>query len=207
MKKIILLLLNCLIVFSFFTTAYATGPYVSGNIGLALLTDSDLTDSTAPGVTIELESDMGVALGIALGYSFSNNTRIEGELTYQMNDIDQENMIGVGLAAAGDTSALAFLLNGYYDFVSNSKWTPFISAGIGIAKIEVDDFSVFGTLIGSDDDTVLAYQVGAGVGYAVNEKVTIDLKYRYFGTSDPKFGTTEAEYSSHNFYFGIRRSF
>lgn len=207
MKKILLLLLNCLIVFSFFPTAYAAGQYVSGNIGLAILTDSDLTDSTAPGVTVELESDNGMAFGIAFGYSSIYSTRTELELVYQTNDIDQVSMLGEGVTAGGDTSTLAFLLNGYYDFVNNSKLTPFISAGIGFAKVEVNDFSVFGNPIGSDDDMVLAYQVGAGVGYAVTEKVTIDLKYRYFGTSNPEFDTTEAEYSSHNFYFGIRVSF
>jgi len=42
-------------------------------------------------------------------------------------------------------------------------------------------------LIGSEDDTVFAYQIGAGAGYAVNKNITIDLKYRYFATEDPDF--------------------
>ena len=49
--------------------------------------------------------------------------------------------------------------------------------------------------------------MGAGVDYAVNEKITIDFKYRYLGTSDPEFDTTTVEYSSHNFYAGIRAAF
>lgn len=207
MKKLVLFLLGGLIVFSFSAIVYAEGGYVSGNIGAAILSDIDVTDSTVPGLTVELESDTGLAFGIALGYGFDNNMRIEGELAYQKNDVDKIGAFGVSVDANGDTSSLAFLLNGYYDFVNDSALTPFISAGIGFAKVEINDFSVMGVTLGSEDDTVFAYQVGAGVGYAVTEKTTLDLKYRYFGTADPEFDTTEAEYSSHNFYFGIRYSF
>jgi len=64
-----------------------------------------------------------------------------------------------------------------------------------------------GTLTSSVDDTVFAYQVGTGVSFAVNEKVSLDLNYRYFATSDPNFEGIETEYSSHNVYAGIRVSF
>ncbi len=70
---------------------------------------------------------------------------------------------------------------------------------------EVSDMNLPG--FENDDDTVFAYQVGAGVGYAVTEKVSFDVKYRYFATSDPEFDTTKAEYSSHNVYAGIRVTF
>jgi len=36
----------------------------------------------------------------------------------------------------------------------------------------------------SDDDTVLAYQLGAGVGFTGMPNVVIDLGYRYFATTD-----------------------
>ena len=132
---------------------------------------------------------------------------IEVELAYQKNDADEVNLYGVGLSAGGETSCLAVLLNGYYDFTNNSGFTPFVSAGIGYAKVEVDDFSVLGTLIGSADDKVFAYQIGAGVGFAVSEEVTLDFKYRFFGTADADLGATETEFASHNFYVGLRLSF
>jgi len=61
--------------------------------------------------------------------------------------------------------------------------------------------------VGNSDDTVLAYHVGFGVGYAVNKSVTIDFKYRYFATDDPKFDGTKAEYGNHNIILGVRYSF
>jgi hypothetical protein len=43
--------------------------------------------------------------------------------------------------------------------------------------------------------------------YAVTEKVTIDVKYRYFGTEDSEYDTKKAEFASNNFLFGVRVSF
>jgi opacity protein-like surface antigen len=210
MKKRILIIAGCTIILSISSIAHsAQGPYVSGNLGLAVLNDSDWTDSTIPGITLNIESDSGLALGVAAGYDLGNNIRVEGEIAYQQNDLDKVSAFGVDVDLAGDTSSLAFLLNGYYDFVTKSVFTPFVSAGLGFTKVEVNDFNVPGSGLPSsnDDDTVFAYQVGAGVDYAVNEKITIDFKYRYLGTSDPEFDTSTVEYSSHNFYAGIRAAF
>ena len=117
--------------------------------------------------------------------------------------------LGGSVTASGDVSSLAFLINGYFDFVNDSAFTPYLSAGIGYAKIDLNDFNSAGSGESdySDDDSVFAYQVGLGVGYAVTEKVTIDVKYRYFATADPEFDTTEVEVASHNFLFGVRFNF
>jgi opacity protein-like surface antigen len=193
-------------VFSFSTIAYAEGLYFSGNIGAAMLADADITE---PGFNAELGSDTGVALGIALGYAYSNNIRAEIEFAYQTNDADTLEAFGVGLNATGDTTSSAGLLNCYYDFVNDSSFIPFITAGIGYAKVELNDFNLSGSGMpnSNEDDEVFAYQVGAGVGYVVSEKIILDFKYRYFGTDDPEFDVTEVEYASHNFYVGIRAFF
>lgn len=184
------------------------GPYISGHFGVGLLTDSDISE---PGATGKIEFDPGLALGIAAGYNFGE-VRLEGEIGYQKNDIDKISACAGGLCisgigASGDATSTSFLANGYYDFVNTSPFTPYISAGVGLAKIEVDDFSVVGINIGSADDTVFAYQLGVGVGYAVNKNLTIDLKYRYFATEDLDLGSTKAECASHNFYIGLRYNF
>lgn len=211
MKKKISTIACCAMLLSISTIAYsAEGPYVNANLGLAIPTDSDMTDSTLPAITIDIEADTGLALGVAAGYDFGiYNVRLECEIAYQKNDLDKASLWGVDVDLTGDTSSLALLVNGYYDFANDSAFTPFISAGLGFAKVEVNDLNVPGSGIPSysDDDTVFAYQVGAGVGYAVNEKVSVDVKYRYCATSDPEFDTTEIEYSGHNLYAGVRVGF
>lgn len=101
----------------------------------------------------------------------------------------------------GETSILSVLVNGYFDFENDGPITPYVSAGLGFANVDIE---VAGA---SDDDSVIAYQVGAGVGYALNEQLTLDAKYRYFATTDPEFGTTEAEIDGHNLILGLRASF
>lgn len=209
MKKRICITLCCLAPVLFTTAALgADGPYVSANVGVAVLSDSDLTDATLPGVELELSYDAGWAAGAALGYRFGS-FRVEGELTYQENDIDETTGFGVGIESSGDVNTTAFLVNGYYDFTNSSAFTPFITAGLGYANVEINDYTLTGSGLSgfSDDDSVFAYQVGVGVGYSVTENVIIDARYRYFATEDPEFDTTEAEGDSHNFLLGVRFCF
>jgi opacity protein-like surface antigen len=209
MKKNLLITFVCMLAFLLSAPVYsAEGLYVSGNFGFAMASDSDLTDSTVPGVTINTEFDNGLALGAALGYDFSR-FRVEGEISYQKNDVSKIGAQGVSFDESGDSVALSFLINGYYDFINSSAFTPYISAGLGFAQVEFNDLDIsrVGFSGSSDQDTVFAYQVGIGVGYAVTEKVTIDVKYRYFGAEDSEYNTTKAEFASNNFLFGVRVNF
>src|SRR5210317_1610424 len=206
MKKNLLIIFVCVLAFFFSATVYsAEGLYMSGNLGFAMASDSDLTDSTVPGVTVNTEFDTGLTLGAALGYDF-NRFRVEGEISYQTNDVDKLGAQGVFFDATGDATALSFLINGYYDFVNSSAFTPYISAGLGYAQVAFNDLNISGSGFpgSSDDDSVFAYQIGIGIGYAVTETVTIDVKYRYFGTENSEYDTTEAEFASNNFLFGVR---
>lgn len=209
MNKNLLITFVCVLAFFFSTTVYsAEGLYVSGNLAFAMASDSDLTDSTVPGVTVNTEFDTGLALGAALGYDF-NRFRVEGEISYQKNDVDKISAQGGFFDETGDAKALSFLINGYFDLKNSSAFTPYVSAGLGFAQVEFNNLNISGLgFSGSnDEDTVFAYQVGIGVGYAVTEKVTIDVKYRYFGTEDSEYDTTEAEFASNNFLFGVRINF
>ena len=203
-------LLSC-IIFLATTVSLAhadNGWYLGANLGGAWLNDSDITDPTVPGVTLELSYDFGIMVSGFVGYQI-NQFRIEGEIGYQENDIDDTSGLGVTLDSTGDVTGTSFLLNGYYDFNTATSFTPYITAGIGYAEVEVNDYNIpgSGALNYSDDDSVFAFQVGAGVGYAINTALTLDVKYRYFATEDPEFGTSEAEISSHQIMLGLRYRF
>lgn len=183
----------CFVVFLMLSgVAAAQGPYMSVNMGMGFLEDSDLSGSK----TGTLEYDPGFAATLAGGYNFGM-FRAEGEFGYQMNDVDTYS----GGSGNGDVAAYSFLVNGYVDFVNKTAFTPYLTIGLGMAQVECNDF------LNDADDTVFAYQVGAGVGYAITEKITVDLKYRYFGTDDPEFDGVESEFASHNVYLGLRYNF
>jgi opacity protein-like surface antigen len=206
MQKFIVSLTCSATLLSISTLTYsANGPYVSGNLGLSMPRDADVKDSTMP-ATATFEDDEGIAFGAAVGYVLAN-TRIEGEYAYQKNDLDKIKIPGVITTdVEGDITSSSFLLNGYYDFRNASSFTPFLSAGIGVSKVELSAITVpgFGRVTSSIDDTVFAYQLSAGVAYAVNETVAVEVKYRYFVNSDLESDTREFTSRSHNIYAGIR---
>ncbi|HOX16422.1 MAG TPA: outer membrane beta-barrel protein [Smithellaceae bacterium] len=187
----------------------APRPYISGQLGVAFLSDSDFTE---PGYYTEtLDFDPGFATTFAGGVNFGM-FRVEGEIGYQTNEIDRVRGGGYSYNANADLYCLSFLANGYIDFVNKSPFTPYISAGIGIANVGVksdyyydhhnDRYYYY-----DDDDTVFAYQVGAGVAYSINKNMILDLKYRFFATEDPNLYGSKAEFKSHNIYFGFRYTF
>ena len=149
-------------------------------------------------------------------YGFESNFRVEGELVYQGNDFNtvtyarnSNSYYEKTQTVTGDISSVALMVNGYFDLKNESRFTPFVGAGFGFAKVEVNDLHFVGASWEpvSVDDTVLALQATIGVGYEITERVTLDLKYRYFVTEDLETGSSTTEYSSNNFYSGIRFSF
>lgn len=211
MKKIIS---NSLVAFSVMLTANAYGAdglYMGADVGLALLNDADAGDPSLPGVEASMEFDAGVAVIAAVGYKMQQ-MRFEGEIGYQVNDFDQQSAFGMNLDLSGDQAVLSFLANVYYDIPTGSRFTPFLSAGIGFAMVDINDLRLSDMDSGppyNDDDTVLAGQVGAGVSYAVNDRTDVELKYRYFMADDLEFsdGSTLDGPSSHNIYLGMRYTF
>lgn len=180
--------------FSFSSHAGAATPYVGGSTGFAFLSGDKLTiNGTYLG---DPEYDSGAAFSGALGMDY-DGYRVEGEVAYQKNEIDN---------LGSDVSVLSFMANGYLDFqLERSKIIPFVSAGVSYAKVDVDALGEDGS------DGVLAFQLGAGVGFQVSSHVIIDAKYRYFASADPEIELgpekLEMDINSHNLLLGFRVSF
>jgi len=199
------------------SSAYAdsnNGWYYGLGAGAAMATDGDWrsTDGSANG---DIEYDTGFLVSGVVGYKFGM-PRLEAEILYQNNDADKMNAAGSAPDnLSGDISSLAFMVNGYLDFANETRFTPFILAGIGAANVEMDNLTQSdGTKIIDDDETVFAYQVGAGVAVDISENFILDFKYCYFGTDDQDFSDLtdpaniiENEFASHNITIGFRYSF
>lgn len=209
MKKNISVMVVLLILLSLPSVSFSyfnrPGPYFSGQLGMAVMEDSDLSDGYS---TATLAFDPGFASGFAAGFNFGM-FRIEGEWGYQGNEIDKIKGYDYEYdeyysekVSSGDMEVYSFLGNIYLDFVNPSPVTPYLTAGMGMAQVELNDF-----FYDNYDDSVLAYQVGAGLAFQINPHFSIDLKYRYFATENPEFDGIEAELASHNVYCGFRFNF
>ena len=75
-------------------------------------------------------------------------TPSEIALDYRTNDIDDSTV-------SGDVSALAGMVNGYFQLPIDFPVKPYIGAGIGVANVSAEA-KAFGTKFVDDDDTVYA---------------------------------------------------
>jgi opacity protein-like surface antigen len=198
------------------------GAYVSGFLGVSGASDTDVdgTDFLAPppaAFNDRVRFDPGIFVGGTGGYDFGV-VRVEGELSYKHAEIRSITESGFRFGNPnGNVGAFAVMFNSFFDLHNQSPVTPYFGGGIGFAALHISD--TFGTTSGGnrallyedDDTTVFAYQAGAGLEVALNRRISLDVGYRYFGTSRATFDstaiTTSFRYDSHNGMVGVRVKF
>ncbi|MBI1922579.1 MAG: porin family protein [Geobacter sp.] len=194
------------------------GAYVSGFVGVSVPRDTDVTTSNGTTFNDDVEFDPGVYVGGTGGVDFGL-LRIEGELSYKRGEMETitENSGTRYTNVDGDLGAFAMMFNAFIDLHNYSPITPYLGGGAGFATLNLSD--TFGNgplgrtlLYYSDTDTVFAYQAGGGLEIHLNPMFSLDLGYRYFGTSEATFnrpdgGTTKLKYQSHNGAVGFRMKF
>ncbi|HTN40834.1 MAG TPA: OmpA family protein [Asticcacaulis sp.] len=92
------------------------------------------------------------------------------------------------------------MVNVYYDIMPESQFHPFVGAGFGLDSVKA---KMIGQLSTSPDagvadlsmvgkDTVAAYQLLAGVAWALSDRLSLDVTYRYLDAGKAKFNTNLA---------------
>ena len=168
-------------------------------------------DMDKSGVDVDLDYDTGYAGALLIGYDFGT-FRLDLEGSYRTADVDKIEINGTKAGSAnGDIEIKAVLLNGYYDFVTGGNMSPYVGAGLGWAKVSYESVDAnFGKLV-DDDDTVLAGQLSAGVLFALNKSVVLDIGYRFLATEKPdlstSLGNVDAKIISHTVIAGLQFNF
>ncbi|MDO5536574.1 MAG: porin family protein [Desulfovibrionaceae bacterium] len=120
---------------------------------------------------------------LAGGYDFWPNYMIpfRAELEVALRGNSEAKETGINGSSELTTNSTTLLLNGYYDFHNSTAFTPYVGAGIGFAFNYLGvDIKHNGQSDSADDrSTNFAWQVGAGVAYALTEDMSIDAAYRY----------------------------
>jgi opacity protein-like surface antigen len=125
-------------------------------------------------------------IGGGVGYRFTPNFRTDVTIGYRGGyDLSATETIGANtLAGEADLKSWAGLINVYYDFANASRFTPYIGAGIGVARNKLDDVPLMlngasvGTLNG-DSKTNVAWQLSLGTAIRVSQGISLDVGYRY----------------------------
>ncbi|PKN12073.1 MAG: hypothetical protein CVU69_09010 [Deltaproteobacteria bacterium HGW-Deltaproteobacteria-4] len=185
--------------------------YLSAQAGGGLL------QKTPWGGSIEdTDFKVGTQAGGALGFTFPEG-RIEAEVSYRQNDIEEITFEGKPFEPGGSMTALSVMLNSYADYPVTSGAAPYFMVGAGMARVTFDEELSLGISFSETEDTVFAYQGGVGVGLNITKNLVFDLGYRYFATLNPEFTSVdkvtlqfqkvELKYRSHAATAGLRYHF
>jgi OOP family OmpA-OmpF porin len=218
-KKYLIFPLTAVLFFIASSAMAGNGWYSGVNLGLNFQNDQE---STGPNRVVDLNFDTGGFFAGQLGYKFRGTSfgrfRIEAELSYRQNDVDEIVFNGVERIGSGEEEVLTGLMNLFYDFNAKSKrFIPFVGAGIGLANIDADVAYSPNAFI-DDDDTTFAYQFIAGAEYKLTKDLSLIGDARYFALDDPEltrfggpapaaFVELDSEYDSFSTTIGLRYNF
>ncbi len=140
--------------------------------------------------------DNGYGVGIAGGYDFGP-ARLELEGSYRDSNVGKRSGGKAGSGGGNDLEIQALMVNGFADFRTGGNVTPYLGAGIGYARVELN----------RDDDSVLAGQLAAGVLIALSPAVAVDLSYRFMVTDDPDIAGEAVDIRQHSALLGLQFRF
>lgn len=191
-----------------------SGPYVGAFLGGNSLTTVKSSDDLG---SFSLTFDPALLGSAVFGWDFEPGNpvgegRIELEYTRRSNPLDQVKFVEGSVTGGGNVTADSLLLNFFGIYRDNSRWSPYIVLGIGAARIDASDLRVTGQPLSNDSAVVVAYQLGTGLDFALSDRLSLDIGYRFFGCIRPKFTevnghTFEMDYYSHNVILGLRLGF
>jgi opacity protein-like surface antigen len=194
--------------------AQHSGPYVGAFIGGNLPADAKSTDSQG---SFNLMFNPALQGSVVLGWDLEPLTplgegRVELEYSRRSNPLDKAEFVEGKFKGSGDLTVDSLLVNSFGVFRSNSRFSPYVGIGVGAARMEASGLKVTGQTLASGTATVFAYQLGAGVDISMTRSLSLDIGYRFFGTTTPRFTETNGQklrtdYLSNSVTVGLRYGF
>ena len=197
MNKALLLAGVAACLFAANANAFETKPYVSAKLRYSMMDNElKLTDEDGSWEFSGDDNVLGGSLAVGLSSAVQGGA-IRTELEYNKNAKARDTSYDTKTEVATQST----MLNAYYDIDTNTKFSPYVGAGLGFAKVKGDGEW-------SESQYNFAWQAGAGIGYALNDNVTLDAGYRYVDYGHWTYGEAiKLESKAHELYIGARYSF
>lgn len=187
-----------------------SGVYLTGKIGASIVdAGSQKIDAGSDGYfNFGGKSKTVFSGGVALGYNFVDQYQVPVRIEFDymerakakvktdiMPDFSVENKIRLQ----------TFMANAYYDIATSTPLTPYVTAGIGYARVKLT------TEDASSNNSNFAWSLGVGAKYALSQDVDLDLGYRYLDANKAdasKDGVkSQVKAKSNDFMFGVSYRF
>lgn len=159
-------------------------------------------------------------------YGYNGDSKLDNDIFYMIAAKKTQGIqgyIGEDVGFTNKVKSQFVMTNVYYDFVNDTDFTPYFSAGIGYAKLKSENgISVRGvTEKFSESSNNFAWSLGAGVSYDITDNFVLDAGYRYIdygkvksskefsipGQTFNHVGNMSAKMTSNELNVGLRYTF
>ena len=186
-----------------------SGLYVGGGIGANIMQQEHVTSG---GTGVNVDSHVGPAVAVSVGYGFGNGLRAELEGDWRKNSL-------YGSALGGQEQKYGAMVNVLYDFTNFSMIQPYVGVGVGYQEVQIANGHAPGVSIKTDSKGAFAYQaiIGAALPISGAPGWAVTADYRFMGLAGDRTysGTTDGTPASfkfsndynHTFLLGVRYAF
>lgn len=225
MRRILAILsLTILLAIPQMAAAEGTGMYLAPKFLMSIQDTGKVSRSwtlAGSGVDDYSQFTLGGALAIGLDLWQQQMIPLRIEVEYALRGNSEHSWEDFGRFTSkvkGTWNNSTLFANAFWDFHNDSPFTPYLGAGIGMAFNYTGYDITFhnGDKVSMDDRfTDLAWNVGAGFSYDVNEFLALDASYRFVGLGYNEVSTTvggvtakiENEPYNNEFMVGLRFNF
>ncbi|ATG15734.1 porin family protein [Providencia alcalifaciens] len=241
MKKIIAVSLLSLV--SSTAIAGVESLYVSGKMGASIVQVSNqkwlTSDNEFEKTNLGNTHDSVFGGNIAVGYDFAKTTKLpirtelefgmkeKASINHNLESFNDPGVLSSSDDAKTDITLNTVMVNTYYDFKNATKFTPYVSVGLGMASINHKmryDYNEHIVSLNqytheqytqSKTTNNFAWSVGLGSQYRVNNHFSLDMGYRFLDAgkseanyyADDQKNTSKVKVRSHDIMFGVTYRF
>jgi len=165
-------------------------PYLRADIGYSSTDANDATIVDSAPRKFETDPHTGGRFQVGAGLELTRYFRTDVTVSYRDNmaDLDTfDNLAGTRFNVTDgrhNTSNITTMLAGYVDpfaalKIDTGNFSPYLQAGVGWARNTTKSSRIAVTVLDGKTSDELAWQVGAGLNYALSDNWKIDLSYRF----------------------------
>lgn len=170
--------------------------YVKGSLKYVMPSDPKVEG-------LKVESDNGYGFGGAVGMRFMEQFRVEAEIATQKTDVDGLYLEGGSgkVIDSGDVRITTYMVNAYFDLPISNGFGLYVTGGLGLGTTTMSLYNIDG------DDSGFAWKAGAGMFYAIDSNLFMDLGWEYVSLNDADFDVTVDDIYTNNITAAIRYHF
>ena len=164
-------------------SASCDGPYLAVRGGVTNHSLGDKDENVATDKKLDVDDNAMMFSG-AIGYRWGY-FRVEAEYVYREDTDDSNIKVTPGIHSvfvtqrSAEFSSESYMANVYWDLSPYTMFTPYISGGLGITRLEYT-FKNTGLPNVEYKEDNFTWSVGAGLSAQVTTRFNIDVGYRYY---------------------------